>query len=82
MALVFQLKTIDTEKDFDVIFPVFSYKPLFDALGIADEYVKIDNIDQFTQLVKDADLTQIDPSYDSYDLIVCRSWYCICCQKI
>jgi hypothetical protein len=69
MALVFQLKTIDTEKDFDVIFPVFSYKPFFDALGITNDYVKIDNIDQFTQLVKDADLTQIDGTYTDFDAL-------------
>lgn len=69
MALVFQLKTIDTEKDFDVIFPVFSYKPFFDALGITNDYVKIDNVDQFTQLVKDADLTQINGTYTDFDAL-------------
>lgn len=69
MALVFQLKTIDTEKDFDVIFPVFSYKPFFDALGITNDYVKIDNVDQFTQLVKDADLTQIDGTYINFNTL-------------
>lgn len=69
MALVFQLKTIDTEKDFDVIFPVFSYKPFFDALGITNDYVKIDNVDQFTQLVKDADLTEIHGTYTDFDAL-------------
>jgi hypothetical protein len=66
MALVFQLKAIDTEKDFDVIFPVFDYSVFFTALGITDEYVKINNVDEFTELVKNADLTQINSNYTSY----------------
>jgi len=66
MALIFELKNIDTEKDFDVVFPVFDYSTFFNTLNITDEYLKIDNIDQFTELVKDADLSEINPIYTDY----------------
>jgi len=67
MALVFQLKVIDTEKDFDVIFPVFNYSSFFDALGVTDQYIKINSIDEFTELVRNADLSQIGAGYEDYE---------------